>query len=251
MNKVHKMYHTRRISTWRLWVTSEGQYSGKITLPKENILEFRLVNTLVWPAKDWKLLGDSCENLVATQEVFGSSYIWWGFNLTSGDLPRNFDMENLVKKPLIDGQTFFVYHLSKLVDHMVMCSNDPLERTLTAPESDFFNLNDRSAEYVRLMNASEEVIQIDAKEEFNISPIIDRCSNGSIDRHPHTSNSWSSGKALEIELKQFPAGLKYALYNNYYVFIVNANSTSGELTLSLNKRHKYRHSRYLAWFMHA
>ena len=50
--------------------------------------------------------------------------------LKIGDLSINIDMENLVKKPLIDGKTFFVDHLSKAVDQSFidMCSNDPLEK---------------------------------------------------------------------------------------------------------------------------
>ncbi|XP_013608098.1 PREDICTED: uncharacterized protein LOC106314828, partial [Brassica oleracea var. oleracea] len=52
--------------------------------------------------------------------------------------------------------------------------------------------------------------------------------------------NWNPEKAPKIELKQLPAGLKYAfLYNNFYPVIVNANLTNGELALLLNKLRKY------------
>ena len=50
-----------------------------------------------------------------------------------------------------------------------------------------------------------------------------------------------SEKAPKTELKQLPAGLKYAfLYKDSYPVIVNANLTNGELALLLNKLRKYR-----------
>ena len=54
------------------------------------------------------------------------------------DVSMYFDMENLVKKPLIDGRSFFVDDLSEEVNQsfMDMYSNNPLERTLAAPKSD-------------------------------------------------------------------------------------------------------------------
>ena len=54
-------------------------------------------------------------------------------------------MENLVKKPLIDGRTLLVDDLSEEVDQsfMDMYSNNPLEKTLAAPKSDIFGINCR------------------------------------------------------------------------------------------------------------
>ncbi|KAF2619719.1 hypothetical protein F2Q68_00039250 [Brassica cretica] len=45
---------------------------------------------------------------------------------------------------------------------MDMYSNNPLERTLAAPESDIFGINDRAAEYARLMDATEEIMKVDS-----------------------------------------------------------------------------------------
>ncbi|WZZ27444.1 hypothetical protein YC2023_010845 [Brassica napus] len=62
-----------------------------------------------------------------------------------------------------------------------------------------------------------------------------------VDRQPSSLEEWDPEKAPKIELKELPAGLKYAfLYKNSYPVIVNANLTNGELALLLNKLRKYR-----------
>ncbi|KAF8107196.1 hypothetical protein N665_0125s0024 [Sinapis alba] len=67
-------------------------------------------------------------------------------------------------KPLIDGQTYAVDYLSELSDESFMdvCSNDPLERTLTTHEEEIFSIDDRTDECARLLDAAEEVMNIDA-----------------------------------------------------------------------------------------
>ena len=134
-------------------------------------------------------------------------------------------MENLVKKPLIDGRTLLVDDLSEEVDQsfMDMYSNNPLEKTLAAPESDIFGIYDRAVEYNRLMDATEEIMKVDVNEEIKIPSNVDRCFRHS-NHHSHDSDSWISKKVPNVELKQLPAGLKYAfLYDNSFPVIVNAD----------------------------
>ena len=99
-------------------------------------------------------------------------------------------MENLVKKPLIDGRTLLVDDLSEEVDQsfMDMYSNNPLEKTLAAPESDIFGIYDRAVEYNRLMDATEEIMKVDVNEENKIPSNVDRCFRHS-DHHSHSSDS--------------------------------------------------------------
>ena len=118
---------------------------------------------------------------------------------------------------------------------MDMYSNNPLERSLAAPESDIFGINDQATEYARLMDATEEIMKVNVNEEIQIPSYVDKCFRHS-DHHSHSSDSWGSKKVPNVELKQLPAGLKYAfLYDNSFPIIVNANLTSGELTWLLNK----------------
>ena len=69
---------------------------------------------------------------------------------------------------------------------------------------------------------------------------VDRYLLKSIDREPSFSKEWDPEKELKIELKQLPAGLKYAfLYKDSYPVIVNTKLTNGGLALLLNKLRKY------------
>ena len=54
-------------------------------------------------------------------------------SLNVGDLVMKFGMDKLVKRPMIDGQKFFVHHYTELVEEIFqeMCSTDPLESALT------------------------------------------------------------------------------------------------------------------------
>ena len=122
-----------------------------------------------------------------------------------------------------------------------MCSNDPFENTLTAPKRNIFSIDNRAAEYARLMGASKEAMCVDKEENEESILKVDRYLSDSVDRHHLASDSWGSEKVPKVELKQLPARLKYTfLYDTSYPVIVNANLTSGELTLLLNKLRKYR-----------
>ncbi|KAF8108369.1 hypothetical protein N665_0110s0011 [Sinapis alba] len=80
------------------------------------------------------------------------------------DIAMSFDMEKLVKKPLIDGQTYSVDYLSELADESFMdiSLNDPLERTLTTHEEEIFSKDDRADECARFLDVAEGVMNIDA-----------------------------------------------------------------------------------------
>ena len=140
-------------------------------------------------------------------------------------------------------QNFLCDHLSEVVDQSFidMYSNDPLENTFTAPERNIFSTDDRADEYARLVDASKETMHVDKEEDVEFELKVDRCLSNSVDPHHLASDSWGSEKVPKVELKQLPTGLKYAfLYDNSYSVVVNANLTSGELTLLLNKLCKYR-----------
>ncbi|WZY72287.1 hypothetical protein YC2023_004527 [Brassica napus] len=153
----------------------------------------------------------------------------------------NFDMEKLIQRPLIDDHAFYVEDVSELEKESFidMWSGDPLENALTHVESEIFSIDNRTDDYVRLMDASIEVTNIEEDDDSDI--IIGRYLREAVDRQPSSLSNWSKDKARKVELKPLPSGLKYAfLYEKSYPVIVNANLTSGELALLLNKLHKYR-----------
>ncbi|XP_048630696.1 uncharacterized protein LOC125604316 [Brassica napus] len=153
-------------------------------------------------------------------------------NLNIGDISMTFDMEKLINRPLIDDQAFYVENVSEdeRDSFINMCSDNPLEDTLNHVENKNFSISDRTDDYMRLMDASIEVANVEENDDSEV--VIDRYLQDTIDRQPPSQSNWSKDKAPKVELKTLPSGLKYAyLYDQSYPVIVNANLTSVELAL--------------------
>ena len=163
--------------------------------------------------------------------------------LNIGNIPMTFDMDNLMRRPLIDKQTSNVDDISALAEGSFInsCLDNPLEKVFTTGEEESFSVDSRAEEYTRLMDASMETASVDDIED-DVSEInVDRYLLKSVDRQPSCSKEWDPEKSPKIELKQLPAGLKYAfLYKDSYPVIMNANLTNREFALLLNKLRKYR-----------
>ncbi|WZZ78334.1 hypothetical protein YC2023_098906 [Brassica napus] len=154
-----------------------------------------------------------------------------------------FDMKKLIKRPLIDKQASYVDDISELAEESFIdqCSDDPLKKALTSTYAETFSIDIRADEYARLMDASVEIANVDDVENDDSEINVDRYLKAAVDRQLSPLEHWNPEKTPQIELKQLPAGLKYAfLYNNSYPVIVNANLIKGELALLLNKLRKYR-----------
>ena len=89
-----------------------------------------------------------------------------------------FDMEKLIKRPLIDDQAFYVEEVSELEKESFidMCSDDPLENALTHVEREIFSIDNRTDDYMRLMDASIEVANIEEGDDSDI--IVDQYLRG-------------------------------------------------------------------------
>ena len=76
--------------------------------------------------------------------------------LNIGNIPMTFDMEKLIRRPLIDKQTSYVDDISELAEESFidLCSDDPLEKVLTSSEEEIISVDSRAEEYTRLMDAS-------------------------------------------------------------------------------------------------
>ncbi|XP_033143393.1 uncharacterized protein LOC117132687 [Brassica rapa] len=154
-----------------------------------------------------------------------------------------FDMEKLIKRPLIDKQAAYVDDISELAEEsfIYQYSDDPLKKVLTSTEEETFSIDIRADEYARLMDTSVEIEYVDDMEEDDSEINVDRYLKAAIDRQPSPLENWDLENAPKIELKKLPAGLKYAfLYNNSYPIVLNANLTNGELALLMNNMRKYR-----------
>ncbi|XP_024006449.1 uncharacterized protein LOC112082959 [Eutrema salsugineum] len=85
--------------------------------------------------------------------------------LNIGDLVMNFDMHKLMKKPTIDGQTFYVDTLTEFAEEIFheMLPTDPLERALTTSATEAEHLDEISASYLKMLDSSEHVMQLAAQ----------------------------------------------------------------------------------------
>ena len=69
--------------------------------------------------------------------------------LKIGNIPMTFDMEKLIRRPLINKQPSYVDDISKLAEESFidLCSDDPLEKVLTSTEEETFSVDSRAEEY--------------------------------------------------------------------------------------------------------
>ncbi|XP_022553577.2 uncharacterized protein LOC106363332 [Brassica napus] len=145
--------------------------------------------------------------------------------LNIGNIPMTFDMDKMISRPLVDKQTSYVDDIGELSEESFenLHSDDPLEKVLTSSEEKTFSVTSRAEEYTRLMDASMEIANVDDIEDDNSEINVDRYLMEAVDRQPSSLEKWDPEKAPKNELKQLPAGLKYAfLYKNSYSVIVNA-----------------------------
>ncbi|XP_024016182.1 uncharacterized protein LOC112089667 [Eutrema salsugineum] len=149
------------------------------------------------------------------------------------DLVMNFDMEKLMKKPTIDGQSFYVDTLTEFAEEILheMRPTDPLEKALTASTTEAEHLDKISASYLKMLDSSEHVMQLAVQIDQLVPPAKAK-----------QFSDWSEEKAPKIELKQLHAGLKYAFLgsNSTYPVIINFSLNNAEVTLLLSKLRKYR-----------
>ncbi|CAA7032395.1 unnamed protein product [Microthlaspi erraticum] len=77
-------------------------------------------------------------------------------DLHLGDIVMRFEMNKLLKKPMLDGQTYVIEDGSNLVDEVSeeMLLDDPLEVALTKAEGEYDFLNEEADGFGKMMDAS-------------------------------------------------------------------------------------------------
>ena len=97
--------------------------------------------------------------------------------LNIGNISMTFDMEKLIKQPLIDKQASYVDDISELAEESFidLCSDDPLKKMLTSTEEETFSINIRDDEYALLMDTSIEIANVDDIEDDALEINVDRC----------------------------------------------------------------------------
>ena len=116
------------------------------------------------------------------------------------NIMMTFDMENLIRRPLIDKQTSYVDYISELAEESFidLCSDDPLEKVPTSSEEETISVDSRAEEYTRLMDASMEVANVDDIEDDTLEINVDRYLEKAVDRQPSPLEDWDPEKAPKI-----------------------------------------------------
>ncbi|CAA7033654.1 unnamed protein product [Microthlaspi erraticum] len=94
-------------------------------------------------------------------------------DLHLGDIVMRFEMNKLLKKPMLDGQTYVIEDGSNLVDEVSeeMLLDDPLEVALTKAEGEYDFLNEEADGFGKMMDASgkmERLVAFMSLEERRI-----------------------------------------------------------------------------------
>ncbi|CAA7019755.1 unnamed protein product [Microthlaspi erraticum] len=118
-------------------------------------------------------------------------------------------MNKLLKKPMLDGQTYVIEDGSNLVDEVSekMPLDDPLEVALTKAKGEFDFPNEEADGFGNIMDASSKMERLVAfmsmeNEEDSQKP------HAAPPRESPVNNPWSESSAPKLELKTLPEGLR-------------------------------------------
>src|SRR5690606_30513292 len=162
------------------------------------------------------------------------------------------EMNQLLKKPMLDGQTFTVQEESDplephegIVEEIL--TDDPLELALVRAEAEQnlesvdVNAYAKAMDSARSMDKIVENLSLGENNELN-KPAGTTTSKNPTVPAAQIDDSWSELKAPKVELKSLPKGLRYAFLgpNSTYHVIVNADLNNAETALLLCELRKYR-----------
>ncbi|CAN7126974.1 unnamed protein product, partial [Brassica rapa subsp. narinosa] len=166
-------------------------------------------------------------------------------DLHLGDIVMRFEMNQMLKKPMLDGQTFTVQEEGDPLepsDQMIeeILIDDPLELALTRAEAEQNVQNIDAEGYAKMLDSARTMERLVAYLSLGENNAPDSSSS----HVPPSRNNdpWSESKAPKVELKTLPKGLRYAFLgpNSTYPVIVNADLNNAETALLLCELRKYR-----------
>ena len=159
-------------------------------------------------------------------------------DLHLGDIVMRFEMNQMLKKPMLDGQTFTVQEEGDPLepsDQMIeeILTDDPLELALTRAEAEQNVQNIDADGYAKMLDSARTMERLVAY----LSLGENNASDSSSSPVPPSRNNdpWSESEAPKVELKTLPKGLRYAFLgpNSTYPVIVNADLNNAETALLL------------------
>ncbi|KFK31307.1 hypothetical protein AALP_AA6G095700 [Arabis alpina] len=127
-------------------------------------------------------------------------------DLHLGDIIMKFEMSKLVRKPMLDEQTFSIddsLEISNEVGEEILV-DDPLEIALTQTESEHGFLDRDATGYAKMLNSSQTMGKMVAYT--SLDEVVEKSPATTIPTP--LANPWRELKAPKIELKQLPVGLR-------------------------------------------
>ncbi|XP_048599790.1 uncharacterized protein LOC125579922 [Brassica napus] len=166
-------------------------------------------------------------------------------DLHLGDIVMRFEMNQMLKKPMLDGQTFTVQEEGDPLepsDQMIeeILTDDPLELALTRAEAEQNVQNIDADGYAKMLDSARTMERLVAYLSLGENNASD--SSSSLVPPSRNNDPWSESEAPKVELKTLPKGLRYAFLgpNSTYPVIVNADLNNAETALLLCELRKYR-----------
>ena len=146
-----------------------------------------------------------------------------------------FDIRDVMKKPTIEGQVFYIETMDALADEFLeeMAIEDSLQHALTVEKEDQLIERKESDEYSRMDSCK----MAENADQFMDLQEISHHAHSVEQRDEAPNDDWSELKAPRVDLKPLPNGLRYAFPgpNETYPVIVNDDLTDDELSLLLNE----------------
>ncbi|XP_013731674.1 uncharacterized protein LOC106435345 [Brassica napus] len=172
-------------------------------------------------------------------------------DLNLGDIVIQFEMDELLKKPMMDGQTFEVdegIDLLQPSDMMIeeILTEDPLELALVRAEAEQSVENIDADGYAKMLDSARSMGRMVASLSLGEESNKDENTSTGATPLPNSPNlpgdPWSELKAPKVELKPLSKGPRYAFLgpNFTYPVIVNDEFKNVETALFLCELRKYR-----------
>ncbi|XP_048620209.1 uncharacterized protein LOC125590622 [Brassica napus] len=175
-------------------------------------------------------------------------------DLNLGDIVMQFEMDELLKKPMLDGQTFEVNEgidplqpRERMIEEIL--TEDPLELALVRAEAEQSVVNIDADGYAKMLDSARSMERMvaslsleEASSRVETTPSRATPTPDSPVLSNQPEDPWSELKAPKVELKPLPKGLRYAFLgpNSTYPVIVNAELNIVETALLLCELKKYR-----------
>ncbi|WZZ51051.1 hypothetical protein YC2023_051158 [Brassica napus] len=175
-------------------------------------------------------------------------------DLHLGDIAMKFEMNQLLKKPVLDAQTYTVEDKDQALipqEGMIeeILTDDPLELALIRSKIEHNVMSVDADGYDNMLDSAKSMerlvayLSLGEKDESNQRDATRAvASKGATKPNMQLDDPWSELKAPKIELKSLPTGLRYAFLgpNSTYLVIVNSELNNVETAKLLCVLRKYR-----------